>query len=105
MTSCADGAGPHLVGEGAHDVERDVGLDQGAAHLAHRLVDVGLGQRAAPGQPVEDAGRGVRKGSQTCWPSLHPVPLMGDGAAPAVATHRQPSKRRSRPRAQRAGGR
>ena len=62
MTSCADGARAHLVGERAHHVERDVGLDQRAAHLAHRLADVGLRQRAAPGQPVEDATEAFRQG-------------------------------------------
>ena len=36
----ADRARPHLVGEGAHDIERDVGLEQGAAHLAQRFGDV-----------------------------------------------------------------
>ena len=45
----------HLVDEGAHHVERDVGLEQRAAHLAQRGVDVGLGQRAAPRQAVENA--------------------------------------------------
>src|SRR5205085_2834039 len=39
--------------EAAHDVERDVGLEQRAAHLAHRGVDIGLGQRTATRQPIE----------------------------------------------------
>ena len=50
----ADRALLHFVGEGARDVERDVGFEQRAAHLAQRLVDVGLRQRAAPGQAIEN---------------------------------------------------
>ena len=50
----ADGPLLHPVGKGAHHVERDVGLEQRAPHLAHRLADIGLGQRAAPRQLVED---------------------------------------------------
>ena len=53
----ADGAAADLVGEGADDIERHVGLDQRAAHLAHRLVDIGLAQRTAPGELVENAGK------------------------------------------------
>ena len=34
---------------------------QGAADLAHRLVDIGLGQRAAPRQLVEDAAKAFRE--------------------------------------------
>ena len=36
----ADGAVAHLVGEGAHHLEGDVGLEQRAADLAQRRVDV-----------------------------------------------------------------
>ena len=57
----ADRAVAHLVGEGAHHVERDVGLEQRAAHFAQRLVDVGLGERAAPRELVENAGELVGK--------------------------------------------
>ena len=42
------------VDEIAHHVERDVGLEQRAAHLAHRFGDVGLGQRALAGELVEN---------------------------------------------------
>ena len=55
----ADGALPHLVGEAADDLERDVGLEQRPAHLAQRGVDVVLGQRAPAGQAREDAGKSV----------------------------------------------
>ena len=44
----------YAVDEVAHDVERDIGLEQRAAHLAHRLGDVGLAQRALAGELVED---------------------------------------------------
>jgi hypothetical protein len=32
----------HLLGEGASNVERDIGLEQGAANFAQRLLDIGL---------------------------------------------------------------
>ena len=41
------------IGEASDDLERDVGLEQRAAHLAHRGVDVLLGQRTAPRQTIE----------------------------------------------------
>ena len=42
-------------GELTRDIERDVGLEQRAAHLAHRGVDVGFRQRATAGELVENA--------------------------------------------------
>ena len=57
----ADRVLPHLLGERAHDVERDVGFEQRAAHLAQRRVDILLRQRAAPGQAVEDGAETFRK--------------------------------------------
>jgi hypothetical protein len=45
----------HPVGERAHDVERDIGLDQRAGHLPHGFGDIGLGQRAAARELIEDA--------------------------------------------------
>ena len=41
------------IDEAADHVERDVGLQQRAAHLAHRSVDIGLRQRTAARQPIE----------------------------------------------------
>jgi hypothetical protein len=41
------------VDKAAHHVERDVSLEQRAAHLAHRGVDIGLRQRTATRQPIE----------------------------------------------------
>ena len=45
----ADGLLLHVVDKRAHHVERDVRLEQRAAHLAQRGIDVGLRERAAPG--------------------------------------------------------
>jgi hypothetical protein len=50
-----------FFGKTSHHVERDVGLQQRAAHLAHRGVDVGFGQRAAPRQPIENATQFFRQ--------------------------------------------
>ena len=52
----ADRALLDLLDEGARHVERDVGLQQCAANLAQRRIDVLLRQRAAPRQAVENAG-------------------------------------------------
>ena len=41
------------VGKTSDNLERDVGFQQRAAHLAHRGVDVGLRQRTAARQPIE----------------------------------------------------
>ncbi len=53
----ADGARAQLVGEGTDHVERDIGLEQRAAHLAQRFADIRLGQGAAAGELIEDAGK------------------------------------------------
>ena len=39
----------------ADDLERDVGFQQRAADLAQRLLDIGLAQRAAPRQLIENS--------------------------------------------------
>ena len=52
---------PYFVGEGPHDVEGHIRLEQGAAHLAKRGVDILLGERAAARQTVEDGGEFVGK--------------------------------------------
>ncbi len=41
----------------AHHVEGDIGLQQRAADLPRRRVDIGRGERAAARQPVENAGQ------------------------------------------------
>ena len=58
----ADGLRPHRVDEVAHHVERNVGLEQGAADLAHRFIDVGLVKRALAGELVEDGAKAIRQG-------------------------------------------
>ena len=50
-----------VVGEGARHVERDVGLQQRAAHFAQRRVDVGFAERAAAGEAVENAAKFFRQ--------------------------------------------
>ena len=42
----ADGLGPHLVRERPHHLQRHVGFQQRAPHLAHGLRHVALGQSA-----------------------------------------------------------
>jgi len=42
-----------------HHVERDVCLEQRSPHLAQRSVDVGLRQRAAPRQLIENATKPI----------------------------------------------
>ena len=51
----ADGLGLHRLDEVLDHVERHVGFEQCAADLAHRLGDVALRQRTAPGELVENA--------------------------------------------------
>ena len=48
------GAGP--VDERAHDIERDIRLEQRTAHFAHGGVDVLLGEGAAAGEFIQNAG-------------------------------------------------
>ncbi len=55
----ADRLGLNGVDEVAHHVERHVGLDESAAHLAHRLADIGLAQRALAGELVEDGAKAL----------------------------------------------
>ena len=52
----ADRLGAGAVDERAHHFERHVGLEQRAAHFAHRGGDVFLGEGAAAGQFVQYAG-------------------------------------------------
>jgi hypothetical protein len=53
----AHGLLANLGSEIAHHVEGHVGLDQGAAHLAHGFGDVGLGQRTLAGELVENGAK------------------------------------------------
>ena len=53
ITASPVAASRGLGDEVADHRQGDVGLEQGHADLAHRLVDVLLGQHAAAGEPVE----------------------------------------------------
>jgi hypothetical protein len=77
----ADGLLLHPVGEAADHLEGDVGLQQGAAHLAHGGGDVGLGQGAPAGEPREDAGEAV---GQAFEHALDPRLLFEPGALDAA---------------------
>jgi hypothetical protein len=57
VTAAAGGLLLHRLDELARDGERNVGLQQRHAHLAHGGAHVILGQRALLGEPVEDAAR------------------------------------------------
>ena len=50
-----------FFGEAPDHIERDVRFQQRAAHLAHRRIDIGLRQRAAPRQPIEYATKLFRQ--------------------------------------------
>ncbi len=52
----------HAVRKGFDHVESHVGLDKRAAHLAHGLGHVAVGQSAATGQLIENAGKAVGQG-------------------------------------------
>jgi hypothetical protein len=67
-----------LIGKAARDIERHVGLEQRAPDLAERGLDIGFRQRAAPGQPVEDAIEPFRKTVEHSCLSPHPA-RRGEG--------------------------
>ena len=58
-----------LVDELADHRQGDVGLEQGDPHLAHRGPDVGLVERAAAAQPVEDGAEAVAQTVEHALPS------------------------------------
>jgi hypothetical protein len=62
----------HLLGEAAHHVERHVGLEQRAADLAHRGIDVGLAERAAPRQAIENSTQAFRQAVEHAISGLVP---------------------------------
>ena len=49
----------HRLDKALHHVERDVGLQKRAAHLAQRLGDIRLRQSPAPCDPVENARKAI----------------------------------------------
>ena len=85
--SCTDRLLADALGEAPDDVERDVGLEQRAAHLAHRGVDVGLRQRTASRQPIENATELFRQIVEQC---RCPLPVAG---AASFADRHAPRKR------------
>src|SRR3546814_5641625 len=48
-----------VIDEAAHDGQRDVGLEQGDSHFAHRRAHVGLGQRAAAAELPENVAKPI----------------------------------------------
>ena len=69
----ADGALADGGDEVLDDLEVDVGFEQRAADLAHRLVDVLLGQPALAAEAAEGLGQAVGEGFEHGWP-----PWVGD---------------------------
>jgi len=61
LTTVAPIACSRTLSVTSHHVERDIGLEQRAAHLAHRGIDVGFRQRPAPRQPIENATKFFRQ--------------------------------------------
>ena len=90
----ADGLGAHLVGEGPHDVERHVGFEQRTAHLAQRRRDIGLRQRAAAGQAVQNRAKAFLKLSNILLPSI-PDRFDPRGSASAPEQSKQSAKPKS----------
>ena len=66
----------HPGDEIADNIERDIGLEQRAAHFAHGFADVGLGERAAPAELVEYAGKAFLKGLEHRFPLSRDVPTQ-----------------------------
>ena len=106
----ADRALLQLDDEIAHHVERDVRFQEGAPYLARSGVHVGGGERAAPRQPVENAGQLVRKGFKHAEPSFLAYSFIIPGSRPGMTEmgtcgRKSNVKHQSRPRAHRAVGR
>ena len=80
----ADGPAAHLVDEALDHVERHVGLEQRAPNLAQGDVHVLLGERAALGQSIEDAGEFVAETFE--HPDLIRQPGLPTQNAPGGAT-------------------
>ena len=105
MTSCADRLRPHRVDELADDRQRHVGFEQRHADLAQRGVDIGLGQRAAPAQPVEDVAQTFAQTVEHVDPQATPkrqcakladrpaLPIWEGGTHAAIGALRRPYSR------------
>ena len=85
----ADGPFPDLRNEFAHHLERHIGLNEGTAHFAHGGIDIGLGERAAPGQLVEYPAEAVLQcfkhvsSSPNSQRKTHPRANLADGCCPS----------------------
>src|SRR6185295_19466936 len=62
----ADRLFTHAIGEISDDLERNVGLEQRAAYLAHCSVDILFGQCAAPRQTIEYPAKPLRQIVEQC---------------------------------------
>src|SRR6266403_850211 len=74
----------HAIGEASDDIERDVSLEQRAAHLAHRGVDIGLRQRTAARQPIEYPTKLFRQIVEQCRYPASVLPFAGAASFTAV---------------------
>ena len=104
----ATAAVAHRGHEPADHAELDVGLQEGGADLAQRLVEIGVGQPAAAPQATGDAlqavGQGVEHGVlRLPGPGPAHGPGRGGSAGPGRAV--SPAGRRRTPRVRRAPGR
>jgi hypothetical protein len=89
------------VDEGLDHRQRHVGLEQGDAHLAQRGHHVGLGQRAAPLQPIEDLSQPVGQPVEHVGPaSLRlvqappcPCATLADGRSPGAIPRNRRAER------------
>ena len=62
----AEGALAHLAGELLDDLERDVGVEQGAADLADGSVDIRRGELALGAEVAEGRGETIRERAECC---------------------------------------
>ena len=75
------------IGEASDNVERDVGFQQRAAHLAHRGVDIGFRQRTAARQPIEYPTKLFRQIVEQC---RCPVAALAGAALRSVPSSSPP---------------
>ena len=62
----------HLAGELLDDLERDVGVEQGAADLADGAVDIRRGELALGAEVAEGRGEAIREGAECCHGANQP---------------------------------
>ena len=66
----AEGALAHLAGEVLDDLERDVGVEQGATDLADGAVDIRGGELALGAEVAERRGEAIRERAECCHGAL-----------------------------------